>query len=126
MYTYDMDKSPGRWTVESFSLMADELRLQCNQVSHSETALLMNTDTASALMMTGNLDYSEAIGSVKETLFDGMAVQYAGKSFGRNVFIDTRMPEWAWSFDTVKWLPVPPGNVPDGMLEYLYENVFKK
>jgi hypothetical protein len=92
---FDLDTdSNGRWMVEKIKGLAFQLEREANQIAKETRRgkgnfILVTSDVASALAMSGLLDYNPALLAQTNLTVDDTGNTYAGMLFGRiKVYID--------------------------------------
>ena len=93
--TFDLDTdSNGRWMVEKVKGLAFQLEREANTIAKTTrrgkgNIIIVSSDVASALAMSGLLDYNSALKDQVNLNVDDTGNTYAGTMFGRlKVFID--------------------------------------
>lgn len=93
--TYDLDvDSNGRWSVERFKGMMFQLELEANKIAIETRRgkgnfIIVSSDIASALAMTGMLDTGRSSDYMSPNIVDPTGMTYVGMLNGRTkVFID--------------------------------------
>jgi len=84
----------GRWQVEKYKSLLFAIERACNKIAKDTrrgkgNMLIVSTDVASALAMTGLLDYNSALSNNTNLAVDDTGNTFAGTLFGRvKVFVD--------------------------------------
>jgi Major capsid protein Gp23 len=84
----------GRWAVEKFKGLLFAIEKSCNKIAKDTrrgkgNILIVSTDVASALSMTGLLDYQSALTNNTNLAVDDTGNTFAGTLFGRlKVYVD--------------------------------------
>jgi hypothetical protein len=84
----------GRWAVEKFKGLLFAIERACNKIAKDTrrgkgNMMIVSTDVASALSMTGLLDYQSALTNNTNLAVDDTGNTFAGTLFGRlKVFVD--------------------------------------
>lgn len=84
----------GRWAVERFKGLLFAIERSCNQIAKDTrrgkgNILIVSTDVASALAMTGLLDYNSGLTNNTNLTVDDTGNTFAGTLFGRlKVYVD--------------------------------------
>jgi len=97
--TFDLDTdSNGRWMVEKVKGLAFQIEREANTIAKQTrrgkgNVLIVSSDVASALAMSGLLDYQSALQSQVNLTVDDTGNTFAGTLFGRiKVYIDPYFP----------------------------------
>ena len=97
--TFDLDTdSNGRWMVEKVKGLAFQIEREANTIAKQTrrgkgNVLICSSDVASALAMSGLLDYQSALQSQVNLTVDDTGNTFAGTLFGRiKVYIDPYFP----------------------------------
>ena len=97
--TFDLDTdSNGRWMVEKIKGLAFQFEREANAIAKTTrrgkgNVLIVSSDVASALAMSGLLDYQSALQSQVNLTVDDTGNTFAGTLFGRiKVYIDPYFP----------------------------------
>jgi len=86
--------SAGRWQVETYKGLIYAIERECNKIAKDTrrgkgNMLICSTDVASALAMTGLLDYNSALSNSTNLNVDDTGNTFAGTLFGRlKVYVD--------------------------------------
>ena len=86
--------SAGRWQIETYKGLIYAIERECNKIAKDTrrgkgNMLICSTDVASALAMTGLLDYQSALTNNTNLNVDDTGNTFAGTLFGRlKVFVD--------------------------------------
>jgi len=93
--TFDLDTdSNGRWSVEKFKGLMFHMEREANKIAKDTrrgkgNMVIVSTDVASALAMTGLLDYNSALSGQTNLAVDDTGNTFAGTLFGRiKVYVD--------------------------------------
>jgi Major capsid protein Gp23 len=84
----------GRWQVEKYKGLLFQIEKACNKIAKDTrrgkgNMLIVSTDVASALAMTGLLDYNSALSNNTNLTVDDTGNTFAGTLFGRlKVYVD--------------------------------------
>lgn len=84
----------GRWQVEKYKSLLFQIERACNKIAKDTrrgkgNMLVVSTDVASALAMTGLLDYNSALSNNTNLAVDDTGNTFAGTLFGRlRVYVD--------------------------------------
>ena len=96
-FNLDVD-SNGRWMVEKVKGLAFQIEREANTIAKTTrrgkgNVLIVSSDVASALAMSGILDYNSALQAQVNLTVDDTGNTYAGTMFGRvKVYIDPYAP----------------------------------
>ena len=97
--TFDLDTdSNGRWMVEKVKGLAFQIEREANTIAKTTrrgkgNVLIVSSDVASALAMSGILDYQSALAGQVNLTVDDTGNTFAGTLFGRiKVYIDPYFP----------------------------------
>jgi hypothetical protein len=97
--TFDLDTdSNGRWMVEKIKGLAFQIEREANTIAKQTrrgkgNVLIVSSDVASALAMSGILDYQSALQGQVNLTVDDTGNTFAGTLFGRiKVYIDPYFP----------------------------------
>lgn len=97
--TFNLDTdSNGRWMVEKVKGLAFQIEREANTIAKTTrrgkgNVLICSSDVASALAMSGILDYQSALQAQTQLTVDDTGNTYAGTIFGRiKVYIDPYFP----------------------------------
>ena len=97
--TFDLDTdSNGRWMVEKVKGLAFQIEREANTIAKTTrrgkgNVLIVSSDVASALAMSGILDYQSALQGQVNLTVDDTGNTFAGTLFGRiKVYIDPYFP----------------------------------
>jgi len=86
--------SDGRWQVEKYKGLIYQIERECNKIAKDTrrgkgNILIVSTDIASALAMSGLLDYNSALSNNTNLAVDDTGSTFAGTLFGRiKVYVD--------------------------------------